>query len=192
MFLDILVEYIPTNFWSCSKAMILTGKQIIKDYYNGKIKISPFEEAMVNPNSYNYRLGEEVYKICDSIVDPKKKSIIERITIPQDGYCLQPGSLYLGSTYEKIGSSEYAMQLIGRSSIGRLGLFLQVSAPLGHVGTYHSWTLELKVVQPLIVYPRMKIGQVSFWKVQGENDTPYIGKYWNFSDAHISEFYYEL
>lgn len=172
--------------------MILTGTQIIEDFYNNKIMISPFDKAMVNPNSYNYRLGEVLYKVNDTVIDPKKKSSVEKIIVPNTGYCLQPGYLYLGSTYEKIGSNEYAMQLIGRSSIGRLGLFLQVSAPLGHMGTYHNWTLELKVVQPLIVYPRMKIGQVSFWKVQGENNTPYLGKYWNYSDAHVSEFYGEL
>lgn len=172
--------------------MILTGDQILKDWINGSIRISPFDKAMINPNSYNYRLGEVVYKVFDTVIDPKKKSRVEKILIPETGYCLQPECLYLGSTYEKIGSDEYAMQLIGRSSIGRLGLFLQVSAPLGHMGTYHNWTLELKVVQPLIVYPHMKIGQVSFWKVKGENNIPYSGKYWNYSDAHVSEFYGEM
>lgn len=172
--------------------MILTGNQIVEDYQKGKISICPFDEKMVNPNSYNYRLGETIYKVNDIIVDPKSKSDIERIDLSEDGYCLLPGCLYLGSTYESIGSAEYSIQLIGRSSIGRLGLFLQISAPLGHIGTDHNWTLELKVVQPLIVYPRMKIGQVSFWKVEGENDIPYLGKYWVYSEAHESEFYREL
>ena len=84
------------------------------------------------------------------------------------------------------------MQLIGRSSVGRLGLFLQITAPLGHIGTCHNWTLELKVVQPLIVYPKMKIGQVSFWYVTGDNKTNYEGKYWKYSGPHISEIYNEL
>ena len=60
--------------------------------------------------------------------------------------------------------------LIGRSSVGRLGLFLQITADLGHLGKAHCWTLELKVVQSLIVYPHMKIGQVSFWQVTGGNN----------------------
>ena len=171
--------------------MILTGRQILEDWKVGNIRISPFDESQLNPNSYNYRLGEVVYKVNDDILDPKQKSSTEKIIIPSNGYCLQPGHLYLGSTYEKIGSNEYSMQLIGRSSVGRLGLFLQVSASLGHIGTYHNWTLELKVVQPLIVYPKMKIGQVTFWKVEGENNTPYLSKYWQYSDAHISEFYGE-
>lgn len=172
--------------------MILTASQILIDWKVGNIKISPFDENQLNPNSYNYRLGEVLYRINDDILDSKEKSNAKKIIVPPDGYCLQPGHLYLGSTYEKIGSDKYAMQLIGRSSVARLGLFLQVSAPLGHIGTYHNWTLELKVVQPLIVYPKMKIGQVSFWKVEGENDTPYLSKYWQYSEAHISEFYDEF
>lgn len=171
--------------------MILTACQILADWQAGDIKISPFNESQLNPNSYNYRLGEVLYKVNDDILDPKLKSNTEKIILTPNGYCLQPGVLYLGSTYEKIGSDKYSMQLIGRSSVGRLGLYLQVSASLGHVGTYHNWTLELTVVQPLIVYPKMKIGQVTFWKVEGENDTPYLSKYWQYSEAHISEFYGE-
>lgn len=171
--------------------MILTAHQILADYKIGNIKITPFDENQLNPNSYNYRLGEVLYKVNDDILDPKVQSSTEKIIIPPSGYCLQPGQLYLGSTFEKIGSDKYSIQLIGRSSIGRLGLFLQVSAPLGHIGTYHNWTLELKVVQPLIVYPMMKIGQVSFWVVKGRNDMEYSSKYWQYSEAHISEFFGE-
>ena len=155
--------------------MILTGKQIDKEIRNGNIRISPYSYALMNPNSYNYRLGNVIYKVTDDVVDSKCETSYEKILIPKTGYCLQPGTLYLGSTLECIGSDVYSMQLIGRSSIGRLGLFLQISAPLGHMGTYHCWTLELKVVQPLVVYPQMKIGQVSFWCVQGENNLSYEG-----------------
>ena len=76
--------------------------------------------------------------------------------------------------------------LIGRSSVGRLGLFLQITADLGQLGAKHSWTLELKVVQPLIVYPMMKIGQVSFWVPEGEF-SDYDGKYAKYSTVHGSE-----
>ena len=172
--------------------MILTGSQILEDYREGRINISPCDEKMINPNSYNYRLDKVLYRVKDDVIDPKSKSSVEKIVLTERGYCLRPGCLYLGNTFEKIGSKEYVMQLIGRSSIGRLGLFLQVSAPLGHMGTNHNWTLEMKVVQPLIVYPYMKIGQVSFWKVEGDNATPYAVKYWKYSEAHVSEFYEEL
>ena len=60
------------------------------------------------------------------------------------------------------------MSLIGRSSIGRLGLFLQVSANLGHVTSCHKWTLELFPCKNIRIYPRMKIGQISFWSTLGD------------------------
>jgi dCTP deaminase len=93
---------------------------------------------------------------------------------------------------EEIGSDYYVTSLIGRSSVGRLGIFLQITADLGHLGAKHCWTLELKVVQPVICYPRMKIGQVSFWCVEGETEHLYQGKYAGYSNAHRSEIHREL
>src|SRR3990167_5116795 len=104
--------------------MILTGSKIKEEIVRGTIKISPFSEEQVNPNSYNYRLGPilKVYKSFDG-----EKSSFEEILISEEGYVLHPGQMYLGHTKETIGSSTYAMSLIGRSSVGRYGLFLQVS-----------------------------------------------------------------
>lgn len=147
--------------------MILTGKEIIKETQQGNIQISPFQEDLVNPNSYNYRLASTLIKFCPDTIDAKADFCTEEFEIPEEGYVLEPGNLYLGATLEKIGSTKYVPSLIGRSSLGRLGLFLQITADLGHLGTYHSWTLELKVVQPLRVYAGMRIGQVSFWVPEG-------------------------
>jgi dCTP deaminase len=68
------------------------------------------------------------------------------------------------------------MSLIGRSSIGRYGLFLQVSANLGHTTSEHKWTLELVATQKIRLYSEMIIGQVSFWRNFGEIEK-YNGKY---------------
>lgn len=168
--------------------MILSGLKIKDEVFNGNITISPFNENLLNPNSYNYRLGDELLLIEDDIINPKKKTNFKRIKIPKEGIILEPNKLYLGSTVEKIGSDKYVTQLIGRSSVGRLGLFLQVTAPLGHVGCNHSWTLELKVVEPLRVYSNMKIGQVTFWKIDGNYEV-YNGEYTNYTKPHISKFY---
>lgn len=172
--------------------MILTKLEIINQRNKNNIKICPFDESMLNPNSYNYRLSDKLLEI-DGMIDSKSQSQFKTIIIPKDGYILQPGKLYLGSTYEKIGSDKFVTQLIGRSSMGRLGLFLQITAPLGHVGTYHNWTLELKVVQPLKIYPFMKIGQVTFWKTKGQKKLTYKdGEYRQYESAQISKFYKEL
>lgn len=172
--------------------MILSGLKIKEEVLNKKIFIEPFEERLINPNSYNYRLGDELLEIDDDIIDPKSATKYKKIKLTEKGYVLKPHRLYLGSTVEKIGSNTYVTQLIGRSSIGRLGLFLQVTAPLGHVGCNHNWTLELKSVQPLRVYPGMKIGQVTFWLIDGNIDKTYKnGKYNNYSKPHISMYYKE-
>lgn len=172
--------------------MILSGSKIIEEVKNNRIVIEPFLESLVNPNSYNYRLGDELLEIDEDIIDCKKETKYKTIKLTEKGYVLKPHKLYLGSTLEKIGSSEYVTQLIGRSSIGRLGLFLQITAPLGHVGCNHNWTLELKAVQPLRIYPRMKIGQVTFWLIDGKKNKTYNdGKYNNYSRPQISMFYKE-
>ena len=172
--------------------MILTNLEIIKQVSKKNISIEPFNKNLINPNSYNYRLDYELLEF-DGELDAKEKCKPKKIILSEDGYILQPNKLYLASTFEKIGSKKFLTQLIGRSSVGRLGLFLQITAPIGHVGTNHKWTLELKVVQPLKVYPLMKIGQVTFWKIKGSKKINYNkGEYKNYQSAEVSKFYKEL
>lgn len=146
--------------------MILTGNKIREETKKGNIILEPFEEKMLNPNSFNYRLGRFLKK---SYINNKNELKFQDIDLFQypNGYTLIPGHLYLGSTFEIIGSEVYAMSLIGRSSIGRYGLFLQISANLGHTTSCHCWTLEILPVLKIKVYYKMCIGQVSFWNNLG-------------------------
>ncbi len=141
--------------------MILTGNKIEKEIQVGNIVIKPFCADQINPNSYNYRLGSSL-KVFDRF--DNEKAVFKEVKIPVSGYVLETGKMYLANTKEIIGSSKYAMSLIGRSSIGRYGLFLQVSANLGHTTSEHKWTLEIVATLPIKLYPGMIIGQVSFWK----------------------------
>lgn len=151
--------------------MILTGPQIHREVTAGRIVIEPFADGQLNPNSYNYRLGPHILTIGaggapeDSMADLREGPVT-----------LQPGRVYLGHTLEVIGSRRYVTMLNGRSSIGRLGMFLNFSADLGQLGPAHRWTLEIKVVQPLRVYSEMKVGQATFWIPQGQRAI-YDGEY---------------
>ncbi len=145
--------------------MILTGKKIASELEAGHITISDFSLDRLNPNSYNYRLGQELKVFAG--VSELGEPLFEDELIPESGYLLKPGMTYLGVTEEIIGSSKYAMSLIGRSSMGRYGLFLQISANLGHTTSCHRWTLELMACKPIILYPSMNVGQVSFWNNTG-------------------------
>nr|WP_314525086.1 dCTP deaminase [uncultured Pseudomonas sp.] len=145
--------------------MILTGQKIMHSIDNGDITISNFDYSRINPNSYNYLLGDEIKVFCGK--NPDGFPQFDTVKLKEEGYVLHPGTMYLGVTDEIIGSSRYAMSLIGRSSIGRLGLFLQISANLGHTTSSHQWTLELHAARAIRVYPKMPIGQVSFWQNYG-------------------------
>jgi dCTP deaminase len=150
--------------------MILTGDEIRQEHRRGRIVIDPFSDEQVNPNSYNYRLGTEYIELRgDQCIDPATTVASSTpISIPESGMTLHPGRVYLCNTRESLGSTHYVTSLIGKSSMGRLGLFLQISADLGHQGEIHKWTLELTCSTPIKIYPLMIIGQVTFWRVQGE------------------------
>ncbi len=87
-----------------------------------------------------------------------------------------------------MGSNYYAPFIYGRSSVGRLGLFVQITAPLGDIGFSGKWTLQLTPVRPVRVYPGMKIGQIFFLKPYGEINL-YTGKYQNSNGPRKSEIY---
>ncbi len=144
--------------------MILTGHEIEKQRTEGGLTIEPFNAPRLNPCSYTYRLGPQLG--VPHIVG--EEVTFRTINIAPEGYVLLPSRMYLGHTLEILGSDQFAMSLIGRHSLGRLGLFLQVSANLIHVGAKHQITLELVAALPIRLYPGMEIGEISFWETQGE------------------------
>ena len=159
--------------------MILSGKEIQKQIGIGNILIEPFDVRFINPNSYNLRLHNELLVYTDEILDMKKPLNTEKIIIPQDGLILQPGRLYLGRTYEKTSTNSYVPMLEGRSSIGRLGLFIHVTAGFGDVGFSGYWTLEIQCIQPVKIYPMVQICQIYYHTIDGSFEGYNGGKYQN-------------
>jgi dCTP deaminase len=157
--------------------MILTGKQIDIEIKKGNVFIDPYDPTLLNPNSYNFRLGKQllIYETQD-IIDTKAKPITKSINLPDTGFILEPGKFYLGHTLEEMGSSCYVPLIGGRSSTGRLGLFVHITAPLGDIGYMGQWTLQFRATIPVKVYPCQKIGQIIFVKSYGEINQ-YTGKY---------------
>jgi dCTP deaminase len=168
--------------------MILTGPQIIASTENKRIVISPFEPDQVNPNSYNVRLGSTLLTYDTDVIDAYKPNPTRTMTIRSDGFVLQPGELYLGHTIEEVGSDFYVPLLFGRSSVGRLGLFVEITAPIGDIGYHGQWTLMLAPVRPLRVYPGMKIGQIMFFESFGDIEL-YSGKYQRGSGPQESRYW---
>ena len=172
--------------------MILTGDEIKKEVENGNIVIEPFSEENLDPNSYSFHIGDEIIiyeKGEPGYLNIKGENPYKKIKIPEEGYMLEPGKFYLAATKEKMGSNIYAKTLLAGFSTSSCGMWIQFSAPLGHMGAIINWTLEITVAHKMIVYPNMKIGKLAFWAVQGEPNQ-YVGKYIG-SDGVVSSRIYE-
>lgn len=156
--------------------MILSGSKIQEMVLENKIIIDPFSIEQVNPNSYNFRLGDTLRIYDTDVLDPKKDNKTKMIKIPPTGYVMQPSILYLGHTQEIMGSNYFVPIIRGRSSIGRLGIFVHITADLIDIGSINQWTLQMHCVQPVRIYPGILIGQVTFWNIEGEVIL-YDGKY---------------
>lgn len=173
--------------------MILTGLEIERQIKLGRINIEPFKTSRVNPNSYNVTLAPELYVYRDPILDMKKKGDLERIEIPESGLKLEPNKLYLGRTNEYTSTRDYVPLLEGRSSIGRLGLFIHVTAGFGDVGFSGYWTLEIACVQPIVIYPNIEIGQLYYHVPEGKKTYYKANAKYNYNNGvQGSKIYKEL
>ncbi|MDX1905329.1 MAG: dCTP deaminase [Thermonemataceae bacterium] len=156
--------------------MILSGKEIEKKL--GKdLFIEPFNAKQLNPNSYNLRLHHELLVYEEDVLDMKKPNKFKQLIIPEDGLVLETNKLYLGRTIEYTRTENYVPMLEGRSSIGRLGLFIHVTAGFGDVGFAGFWTLEIFCVQPIKIYAGVEICQIYYHSVEGEYENYKSGKY---------------
>ncbi len=159
--------------------MILSGKEILKEIENERLVIDPFNPQQINPNSYNLRLHDELLVYTDTLLDMKKRHETELLKISDAGLLLEPGRLYLGRTLEYTKTKGYVPMLEGRSSVGRLGLCVHVTAGFGDVGFSGFWTLEIHCIQPIRIYPFVEICQIYYHSIQGEYDEYLRGKYQN-------------
>lgn len=155
---------------------MLSGLKIKECIKKGTIKINPFDEKNLGPNSYDVRLDNTLCIYEDEELDMKKENKVRSIIIPESGILLLPNKLYLGRTVEYTETNSYVPMIEGRSSIGRLGVNIHVTAGFGDIGFSGYWTLEISCIQPVVIYSNVKIGQLYFHEIEGDYIT-YNGKY---------------
>lgn len=172
--------------------MILTAAQILKEMGAGTIEIDPFDRSRLNPNSYNLRLGPTLACYEDPELDCKKKHTVSEWQIPDEGWVLLPGFFYLASTVERTATKQFVPMLEGRSSLARLGLSVHQTGGFGDIGFEGTWTLEITCALPLRIYAGIEVCQVQFWRVYGEIDQLYKGKYLGQSNPQPSKLYKEM
>ena len=156
--------------------MILSDTEILQEIESGAILIEPYRRDCLGSNSYDVHLGRWLACYESRTLDAKKHNKIREFIIPDDGFELQPGTLYLGVTEEYTETHKHVPFLEGKSSVGRLGIDIHATAGKGDVGYCNTWTLEISCVQPVRVYAGMPVGQLIYFKVSGEVERPYHSK----------------
>ena len=171
--------------------MILTGPEIEKRM-GTDIIIDPFHPDQINPNSYNLRLHETLMVYENEVLDMSRPNPVRAIDIPDEGLVLESNRLYLGRTIERTETYNLVPMLEGRSSVGRLGLFVHVTAGFGDVGFKGFWTLEIFAVRPIRIFKHIKICQIFYHTLLGETMSYDSGKYQNNKGIQPSMLYKEF
>jgi dCTP deaminase len=148
--------------------MILTDLKIKEAIDKGEILIDPYRPECLGTNSYDVHLGKYLAVYNDPVLDAKKHNTVNHFEIPEAGYVLQPGELYLGVTEEYTETHQTVPFLEGKSSIGRLGIDIHATAGKGDVGFCNTWTLEISCVKAVRVYAGMPIGQLIYFQIDGD------------------------
>src|SRR5438105_13393339 len=171
--------------------MILSGDEIYSKL-GRDIVIDPFDESRLTPNSYKLTLHDELLTYEEVVLDMREANRTRRLRIPKDGLVLTPQKLYLGRTVERTETHNFVPMIEGRSSIGRLGLFVHVTAGFGDVGFCGYWTLEMFAVQPVRIYAGVPICQIFYHQVCGEIIEYVSDKYQHNHDIQPSLLFKEL
>lgn len=157
--------------------MNLSDKTILREMEDGNIIITPFNRNHLNPNSVDLTLNK-MYKVPDwekhievygyTGFDCKKENFFKEAEMTEEGMVLMPNQLYLYCCNEKIGCKRnIRATIMGKSSLGRLGLFVHVTAGFVDTGFVGSLVLEMVATVPIRIYPNQKICQIEFVRVEG-------------------------
>lgn len=162
--------------------MLLSDRDIRSGVEEGRIRLDPWDDAMVQPSSVDVRL-DKVFRIFENhryqVIDPavdQSDMTREWVAEGDEPFVLHPGEFVLGATWERVAlGPDVAARLEGKSSLGRLGLLTHSTAGFIDPGFDGHVTLELSNVAslPLILHPGMKIGQLCFFQLSSPAEHPY-------------------
>jgi dCTP deaminase len=165
-----------------SAAMILSDRTIREEIDAGRIGIEPFDPDCVQPSSVDLHVDGS-FRVFHNhrypLIDVKREmeGLTDLVDVAEgEPFILHPGEFVLGSTLERVRLPEdLVARLEGKSSLGRLGLLIHSTAGYVDPGWEGHLTLELSNVAnlPITIYPRMKIGQISFFRLSTPADAPY-------------------
>jgi dCTP deaminase len=162
--------------------MVLSDRTIRELIEAGRLRVEPYDPLAIQPSSIDIRLDRR-FRVFRSTrythIDPRQEQpdLTELVSVGDgEPFVLQPGQFCLGNTWEEITLPDDVVgRLEGKSSLGRLGLVIHSTAGYVDPGFRGHLTLELSNAAslPIQLYPRMKIGQLSFLRMTTPADRPY-------------------
>ena len=162
--------------------VLLSDHDIRAELESGRVRLDPYEPAMIQPSSIDVRL-DKYFRLFDNhryaVIDPalEQPELTRLVEVPSgESLVLHPGEFVLGSTYEAVTlPDDVAARLEGKSSLGRLGLLTHSTAGFVDPGFTGHVTLELSNVAtlPIQLWPGMKVGQLCFFRLSSPADQPY-------------------
>jgi dCTP deaminase len=163
--------------------VILPDRSIREAIAAGRIVVEPYDSGMVQPSSIDVRLDRFFRVVLNhtmGVIDVKEnlEELTQLVEIADEDtpFILHPGEFVLGSTLERVAlPDDLVARIEGKSSLGRLGLLIHSTAGFIDCGFDGHITLELSNVAnlPITLYPHMKIGQISFHRMDGPAEVPY-------------------
>jgi dCTP deaminase len=156
-----------------------TIRELVAD---GRIRIDPWDDLMVQPASVDLRLGDS-FRVFHNhhiqsidLADPPS-DLTEHVEIEEGGhFVVHPGEFVLGRTLEYVEIPEDIVARIeGKSSIGRLGLVVHATAGFVDPGFHGTLTLEIANFNsvPIVLRPNLPIAQLSFMLLDQAAARPY-------------------
>ena len=123
-----------------------------------------------NDTYAKYLKGDQEYDFRNPkfLIDPTKANETIEFEIPETGAILNPQFGYLASTVEYTETYNLFPYIDGKSSLGRNFILNHHTAGRGDDGFCGTWTLEIRVLFPTVVYPYMRIGQIYYEEFTGE------------------------
>ncbi len=160
--------------------MILSDKTLKKMLADGELVCEPIRENSIQPASIDCHLGDHYLVVEHNKMDIiTLDSEIHYREIVGDFITIPPHSFLLATTQEYIKVPNNITAFVeGRSSIGRIGLFIQ-NAGWVDPGFEGQVTLELYNANslPIKLQKNRRICQLVFCKMDETADNPYNGKY---------------
>jgi dCTP deaminase len=161
---------------------VLSDGTILELVEAGRIRIDPWDPALVQPASVDLRLGD-TFRVFDNhriaAIDLRERpaNLTSEVRIdPDDAFVIHPGEFCLGRTLEWVElPNDVVARIEGKSSLGRLGLIVHATA--GFVDPGFTGTLTLEITNfnsvPIVLRPGLPIAQLSFMTLDRAAERPY-------------------